>query len=803
MVRRASVWLVSLLLAGFGCGQRGAAQSNDELFQQAFGKRTAQLREMEVELEVDGSSRDTVPVTVKGTALRGLVPTVLAERLEDLLDRTSTDCLAAVPAGSEALTGIAACGITLHYEPAALKLRAEVPASLRREQVWSVRPVRPPSVPTSLPAHFSTYLNLGGTARRLDSGTQRATRSALALDGALRWGASTFEYDAWCAEGDCSPGLRSLVFDQPQLLRRWRLGDLPESGANGLGVPQLRGLALGTSFALAPMLSYTPDLDTPLELSTPSTLEVLVNGRVVQRVQLPAGRYSVRDFPLAAGNNAAELRLTDAAGRQEIRSLEAFVDLSLLDAGRSRFGLAAGRPILPLDSDGAPATPLVLAGEYAMGIGPRTTLSGGAAWIDALDRGAVNFGITRAMGQWLVAAQAACSVGAQSGCRGDLRFRRAPAATSAVGVWHYEGALGWRQAGFADVFGAASEEGSGQWLLRASRSIAERYSLALGTRGQWTAAGGSQGSLSALFGGRVGQQASLRLGLERSFGGVQSPTTRVVLSFTLLFDHARQSLQWDIEAPGARQTARWQLNRAGLHGGFNAALATSQGAQVDSREGSASYRHERFSTEVSLSEFHPEAGSVSAESRLSLRSALAFVDGQMALGERVLGGFAIVRPHDPVAAGTVYINPVDEDYLASSRGPGPALVSGLRPYEARALVLALPELAPDHDPGELFPVVQPGYKGGVLIQAGGAPQVRLQARILGLDGAPLAMVSGQLETQGQTPIPVFAGRGGVLRAAGLSPGQWQLVLQTQPPRRHAFQVTADSIGVLDLGDLTP
>ena len=778
-------------------------QTKEELYQQVFGKKAEVARDIEVELEVDGYARDPVPIGLAGKRLLNVDLAILLERLADLLDDATAACLQSATAG-KAVEQALACGITLSYDPASLKLKAEVPADHRREQTLQVRSVSSMRPPTAAQAQLSGFLNFSASARRQSGGPQIVGSEALGVDGAARWRGATLEFDGLCGQGGCTPGLRSLVVDQTQTLRRWRFGDLPDASAGSLAVPGLRGISVGTDFGLAPAQGFTPDLDAPLELNSPATVEVLVNNRSVQRFQLPAGRYSVRDFPLAFGANEAQLRITDAAGREEVRQLQAFVDLSLLDAGRSRYRLALGQPQLAIDSAGQLSQPMTLAGEYALGIGPFTTVNAAAASIPDLNRHAAQLGLTRAIGNWLVGTEMACSVGGLRGCAGNLRFRRGGDPLDQGPGWRLEGALSARQADFADLLGPVAAGDSAQLLLRASRSLSERYSVALGVRASWEDAGDASGVVSAQLGGRLGRQLSFRVGVERASGNELLRDTRVVASIALLFDRSRQSVQLDADTLDDLRSTRWQLNRGGMHGGYNATLGASDGDFGSNADAAASYRHERFGADLSLSRAMPLLGADSSESRLTLRTGLVYADGHVGMTERVLGGFGIVVPVDSVAAGTVYVNPVDEDYLASSLGPGPAVVPTLRAYEARSLVLSLPELAPDHDPGELFPVAMPGYKGGVLIRAGGAAMVSLQARILNADGSPAELLSGQLvPADGADALPVFAGRGGRLRASGLSAGRWTLVLDVSPTRRHELIIPADAKGVVDLGDLKP
>lgn len=798
---RGAVWcfLIAALVAS-GAG----AQSQEDIFKKVFGNKTSAARQLDAELEVDGYARNSVTIKIQGKALTEVNLAQLAEQLADLLDDPSAACLAAPGTPAASVTQAGDCGIALRYDPGTLKLVADVPADHRREQSLAVRAARPLAAVTAPPAALSAYLNFSGSARRLDNGRFVENGQALGLDGAIRWHGSTLEFDGICAPGGCTPGLRSLVYDQLSTLRRWRLGDLPDAHAGAIGLPFLRGIGVGTAFELAPAQSYTPDLDAPLELNSPSTVEVLINRRSVQRFQLPAGRYSLRDFPLAFGANDAQLLITDAAGRQETRNLEAYVDLALLDEDRSRYGLAIGQPLLAIDSIDGPLRPWLASAEYARGIGPRTTLALAAASIPELDRSALDVSLTQALGNWLVGSQLGCSLGELQGCRGELRFRRAGDPLQPRPGWHLEGAAGYRQGSYGDLLGLGSDSDSATLLLRASRSVLERYSLALGMRSAWNASDSTSSSLSAQFGGRIGRQIAFRVAVERAFGAAAVADTRISASVSMLFDHARQSIQVDAETPQALQAARWQLNHGGMRGGYNATLGATRSDESASQEAAASYRQERFGVDLSYARFAPVSALAAQETRLTMRSALVYADGHIGITERVLGSFGIVAPIDPVAAGTVYINPVDDDYLASSLGPGPAVIPNLRAYEARPLVLVLPELARDHDPGELFPVTLPGYKGGVVIRAGGAATLRLQARIVAADGSPLEMRSGRLEPASGAPaIPVFAGRGGRLRASGLTAGAWTLIFDGSPPRRHELIIPADAVGTLDLGDIAP
>lgn len=789
--------LVVTLTAG-----QAMAQSKDELFKQIFGKRAAVDKQIDAVLVVDGVDREPVSIRTSGRQLLSVDVLSLKQNLQTLIDAETATCLDRI--ASLPMTHLQECGISVLFDPATLKLVATVPTARRREQIIAIQPGGPRRDVTVGEARHSAYLNLSASARQRSERRVSEQDVGLGFDGAIRAHGATLEFDGVCTDSTCMTGLTSLVFDQPNALRRWRMGDLPDARAGGIVLPGLTGIAVGTAFELAPAMAYAPDLDTPMELDSTSTVEVFVNERSVQRLQLPPGRYSLRDFPLAFGANAARLEITDAAGRVQTRDLAAFVDLSLLDLGRSRYGFAIAQPRIAIQDEARLLYPWTVTAEYARGIGPATTAGISGAAMPELNRQMVELFLTRGVGRWLVGTRLRCAAGTANGCLADVQFRSSDGPNQSHPGWRLEGSLSAQQSGFSELIGSPTNVWRAQMQLRAGRSLGDRHALSVGLRLGRSESQPSDAEWSAQFGGRPSRQLSYRLGLEHYRGGSQPADTRITASITWLFDSNQQSARWAMDSRDHLQSVGWQLNRGGLHGGYDAFLEETISDLGRTLNASAGLRHERLGMDASYNNSRNDSDPAVQDLRLTARTAFVYADGAFGLTEQVSGAFGMVQPTDAAGAGTVYVNVVDDDYLASSRGPGPAVVANLRPYEARALVVSLPELAANHDPGPLFPVVQPGYKGGVLIPAGGAPTVSVVTTVLKANGMPLEMCPGQLvaETGGE-PIPVFAGRGGRLRVNGLTAGVWTLTLNTTPKRIHRFVIPEQQSGLLELGELKP
>src|SRR5207244_11270209 len=81
-----------------------------------------------------------------------------------------------------------------------------------------------------------------------------------------------------------------------------------------------------------------------LFLKSDSKVDVLVNVRLVQTLQLPAGQHNLKNFPFASGANDVVLRITDPVGRIETITLSFFFDSKLLAQGEQEFAYSVGLP---------------------------------------------------------------------------------------------------------------------------------------------------------------------------------------------------------------------------------------------------------------------------------------------------------------------------------------------------------------------------------------------------------------------------------------------------------------------------
>ena len=104
-----------------------------------------------------------------------------------------------------------------------------------------------------------------------------------------------------------------------------------------------RGLAIVRSYQLLqPMRIVRPSGGQSFQLTVPSSVDILVNGRSARRLRLEPGNYNVRDFPFAQGGNDIRVLVDQGAGPREVLHYSVFYDTAQLARGLDEFAFYAG-----------------------------------------------------------------------------------------------------------------------------------------------------------------------------------------------------------------------------------------------------------------------------------------------------------------------------------------------------------------------------------------------------------------------------------------------------------------------------
>ena len=705
-------------------------------------------------------------------------------------------------------------GINVTYDPQTLELRFEIPVEKRASRSLSVSALDQQSIGTFVrPADFSAYLNVRGSVDLYEDGGQNGFAAPVfLLNGAMRLGGPVIETDAIWSPGSDGVDFQRLgsrlVYDDISDLMRFTVGDLDTQGRGFQSAPDIAGISIFRSYSvLNPQQIIRPRGDRTFTLSRNSTVEVLVNGQQVRRLQLGPGNYNLRDFPFAQGGNDIRLNVLDDTGRSEVLRFNLFLDQTQLAKGLSEFGFYAGVKA-PLGAHGPVySDQWAASGFYRRGISDRVTLGANFQADDQIQMGGLEAVFGTDFGT--IGTQAAFShtVGYGDGFALQATFQRliqhangtsdsfnlfaehrsrrfAPITfLLADNQYEYELGGGYTHAFSSEVYmGANARFSKG----RGTRPDVHNYSLAAGWRISPSAsltaearytedAGGHQFSGFLTLTVRVGRNSSVR-------GEYDTRDNRARLSYQTL--HGSGVGSYNVTA---------DLERSDF--GSNVSL-------------NASYFGNR--AELGLSHFGTFTNdlSQSTSQRTSFRfgTSFAVAGGEVSIGRPIYDSFAIVKPHHSLKVDSVIVDPSSFGYTASSGALGVATMPSLSSYSQRVITVDVEGAKPGVDVGQGSFKLFPPYRSGYVLEVGSDYHLTALGTMLDIDGQPVSLVSGKATELGHPERPavtLFTNRQGRFGATGLAPGQWRLEMLDTKNSVYVITIPADADGVVRLGDITP
>jgi outer membrane usher protein len=144
------------------------------------------------------------------------------------------------------------------------------------------------------------------------------------------------------ADGAFVRGLTNFTVDVPARMRRWTLGDtFAETGSLGGGA-FVGGVSLSRNFELDPYFVRFPRFGLSGAVSTPSTVDVYVNGILVRREELPPGQFDLDNVPVSAGSGSTSLVVRDAFGNERQIASPYYFSTGVLAKGLSDYSYNVG-----------------------------------------------------------------------------------------------------------------------------------------------------------------------------------------------------------------------------------------------------------------------------------------------------------------------------------------------------------------------------------------------------------------------------------------------------------------------------
>ncbi|WP_299329606.1 fimbria/pilus outer membrane usher protein [Parasphingopyxis sp.] len=755
---------------------------------------------------IDPDDRFFVPINALSTALRPIAADELIARIDAL---PSAD-------GYASFVQLRSLGISIDYDPSISEIRVMLPREGTATAEISLTETRADRIGSfEEPAGFSGFINIRGAMGYDAAGAGEGfVDPFFDFETALRFGGFVLENDfAADLSGGDSGGFRRLfsrlVYDIPTANMRLSAGDLIPSSANFLPPPDIFGFGVERQDGLFnPQRNLRTQSFQSFSLQETSTVEVIVNGSEVRRIQLEPGNYRLSDFPLGIGANDVQVVVTDNFGRREIANFSRFFNFSVLAPGETEYGFYAGfqNDFGTLSRSYDWDRPTVSA-FFRRGMSDILTLGAGFQADDRTQAGSIETALGTRAG--LFVAEAAISRDDVNGTGFAGRFLyQLPSPATARGIFAGFGlSVDYTSSKYTNVgrFVANRNLVSIQASTTLALRITDRDFLSLnGNYSRFRAGIADTYEVSARYSRRIGRSTVLAIGAGygRSRFGGEEPIFRVTLSRrfgrrgfgSAAYNTIDDRLRLNYNHAGGRGT-----------GAINVAASADIGDDTTTGGGSVFYLANNAELSVTHSTAYEFDSNDIATSRTTAQigTSLMFADGSFTVGRPVRDSFAIVRGHPTLEGAPVYIDRTDEGYFSRSNFLGGASTPELGSYVERTITVDVPDAPIGYDLGAASFRLLPPYKSGYNLVIGSDFTITAIGTLLN-NGAPVALATGVAELIDEPDAPtisLFTNRVGRFAASGLKPGRWIITLATEPPLVYELDIPAEEGNLIRTGEL--
>lgn len=673
------------------------------------------------------------------------------------------------------------------------------------------------------PEFFSGYMNvtLSANETRADE-TETQNNYYHRLESALSAGPANIEYEASydsSAESNeqyVREGTR-LNLDFPNQGTRIVLGDMYNSGKQFQDGTDILGVGLTRDFTLIPTRNVRPKAAQSFTLQRTSSVDVVIDGAVVQRLTLSAGSYNLSDIPLAQGNNDVELIITDSAGREERISFSIATGNGLLAQGEFEYSVMAGVPSELRDGEiKYLSEQQILHGYLDVGVTPSLTLG-----VDAQSREELyQYGASILHASSLGVTELVASQSHHPELKGgdayrlsfDAEFDESNDLKPQLSfIYEYQS---------EDFVGISSFDTTDSPInttqhyasLFSSIAITQRLRTALTT----TYSSGVEESNNywsvspSLSGPLFGTPATWSTRL--NYRDYQDTENEFSASFTISWPFSRELRAVGQYSSQSQQGSLDMTYRDGIGstGGVSAYASLETNEETDGNfNAGVNYTGNRFETladhTTRVENF--DESNLTHNTRVEVSSSIAFAGSAITIGRPVKEAFAVIEKHPSLAENRVAVDPtLNSDYArVFSESSYDVLLPDLVAYNSQLIGYDVEDLPPGYDLGDGAFSLYPGYNRGYRLVIGSDAVLTAMGKIYDRkSGDPITLVAGKaiyLGDKEQEPVEFFTNRQGLFALSGLRPGEYKLELDNKEKQSVTVNLPEDSNVLVMLGDL--
>lgn len=749
-------------------------------------------------VEVEGNTL----LEVEGASLAQALGTAISDAVKVTLNE----------AGMLTMEQLFELGIEISYRPRTMELVARLESSaLGSDQISFAQAASAAGIPAPV-SRFAWLNNLNvaaehefeehGDQLNVDWLGQMNVGGVRGVN--LTWSA-TASYDSALGETNTYRGQVTAFHDIPSVPIRASAGDVYSPGVGHLGGASLGGFSVASSYyELQPNRSISPGTSQQILVRERAEVEVYVNGRLLQRLRLAPGRYSLTELPLAHGANDIEIYLYYASGDYEVQTFSQFFNAELLRPGLTNFGFAYG---------------------YRSEFSP---LEGTTYSDDTVASAFVEHGLFR----WL-------TVGAhgQSNDFGDL-FGVSTAFATPVGNFaarysqsdaHDESgdalSLEWQQRVWGSISGSPNlrvawdrfdQFDNRPWLLD-STLHGERW------LGSYTAYIGSQFELRFSY-----QDDRTRPGINlreeevrgtyrwrwaRLGGGVRRSSFfsdvgdegeyQAFVTLDINIFRPTNNMRYSARYDSYNEQAQLSLGRASSHSVGDTSYNVSQ---IESSNSSITFgrldylaNRARFGT---FGQYRRSQGQESGYVGGQMNTAFGWAGSRFGWGRAGVGPFTVISRHRSLRDSEILVNEGRSGAEAISKRGGGALLTSRARYRGTTVFIDVPNAPIGYDWGGGQYLADAGAVTGTAITIGSDAFYSVLGVLVDDMDEPLSLEAGSIEGQGLR-VGLFTNRTGRFIAEGLKPGDYVIRLVHRPELEYHLNIDENGDSFVRIGTLHP
>ena len=698
------------------------------------------------------------------------------------------------------------------FDVTRLEVRVKAPPEQKRTRSYNLglTPTVFNEQDTVKPEPFSIYTNLYGYKNH-DTSLVSQQSGTLSIDSAMNVYGYVLEGSGTYTE-DTRPtftreGTR-LVKDFPGAMVRSTLGDLNYPVSHYQRFRSLGGISITRNFTLQPYKNVYPAPSRELLLTSPSVVTVIQNGQRVRIFDLPPGRHLLENLPVVSGIGLIELEIKDPAGRTEIIPIPMTLSSQLLQKDLHAYSYNAGFKSkseggdILYDKDNALFTLYHRYGvtdRFTLGLSAesdRRHQTPGLEMIFSTYFGAFGFNIARSKAE-----------GVDDGTAARLSYT-------------YED---FRATNSANRFFAVSVEEIGKTFTLGDDippNNPNHYILNAnyGQRLFWDINGGLFGSYNSAWLDIPGNTDSY------AYGTTFSKVLANAMSFNLILTERRSTagpssfdaeffFSWNFTrdqnvsvrtlSSDSSTTASYRANLPST--GPNRYVVTAEGrTKPENDRGSLAlnYAGNRGQIELLHSQTQYRRDIQETISSASFNTGFGFVGGKLGWGPAVYDSFAVVTRPSHWLDQAFAVNPKEGDRAeAEVNSFGPALVTNLQSYQYALVAFDNSQIKEGYQFSPNSYILHPTYKSGILLRPGTDSTVFGEGVMIGADGAPVPLASGEFISKTGKPSEFFTNTVGKFVVEGLNPGEYVVRFHERAYQEFRLTIPDDARGAHNLGEI--